>query len=106
VSDDPYAYLVELTERELELALAGDAEGLYDLQRTREAAMAEMPSRAPESARGLIGLAARLQLDVTRALAEQLKGAAGEIRRLEGGRTSIRRYGGQAPSPALVDRAG
>ena len=66
---DPYAFLVELTERELELALAGDAEGLFDLQRTRDAAMAEMPSRAPESARGLIGLAARLQLDVTRALA-------------------------------------
>ncbi len=103
---DPYAVLVELTERELELARAGDAEGLFDLRRVRDEVVADMPERAPESARSLLELAARLQLDVTRALAEQLKGASGEIRRLDNGRASIRRYAGEAPSPALVDRAG
>jgi hypothetical protein len=103
---DPYAALVELSERELELARAGDAEGLFDLRRIRDDIVGDMPAQAPESARSLLELAARLQLEVTRALAEQLKGASGEMRRLDNGRASIRRYAGEAPSAALVDRAG
>lgn len=103
---DPYAVLVELTERELELARAGDAEGLFDLRRIREQLVGEMPAQAPESARTLLELAAQLQLEVTGALAEQLRGASGEIRRLDNGRASIRRYAGEAPGAALVDQAG
>jgi hypothetical protein len=103
---DPYTALVELTERELELARAGDADGLFDLQRLRDQVVAEMPERAPESARGLLELASRLQLEVTRALAEKLEGAAGEIRRIDSGRASIRRYASDMPRTALVDRAG
>ena len=104
---DPYATLVELTERELELARAGDAEGLFDLRRIREQLVEEMPAQAPESARSLLELAARLQIEVTRALAEQLKGASGEMRRLDNGRATIRRYAPAEPAHAeLVDRAG
>jgi hypothetical protein len=103
---DPYSALVELTERELELARAGDAEGLFDLRRIRDELVEEMPAQAPESARSLLELAARLQLEVTRALAEQLRGASGEMRRLQNGRASIRRYAGEAPGAALVDQAG
>ena len=103
---DPYAVLVELTERELELALAGDADGLFDLRRIRDDLVADMPAQAPESARTLLELAARLQLEVTRALAEKLKGASGEMRRLDNGRASIRRYAGEAQRAALVDQAG
>ena len=103
---DPYAALVELTERELELARAGDADGLFDLRRIREELVEEMPARAPEAARSFLELAARLQLEVTRALAEQLRGASGEMRRLGDGRATITRYAPDVPRAALVDRAG
>ena len=103
---DPYAALVELTERELELARAGDAEGLYDLRRIRDGVVGEMPEQAPEAARSLLELAARLQLEVTHALAEQLRGASGEMRRLGDGRATVSRYAPDVPRSVLVDQAG
>ena len=98
--------LVELTERELELARAGATEELDAVQRRRGALLAELPAQAPESAREQLERAAALQVEITRALAEQLRDTSAELRRLDGGRRGMRGYAPPAAQPSLVDRAG
>jgi F0F1-type ATP synthase membrane subunit b/b' len=103
---DAYALLVELTERELELARAGATEELDAVQRRRGALLAELPAQAPESAREHLERAAELQVEITKALAEQLRDTSAELRKLDGGRKGIKGYAPSAGGPSLVDRAG
>jgi ElaB/YqjD/DUF883 family membrane-anchored ribosome-binding protein len=68
LTHDPYQGLVALARREHELALAGDAEALHELQRERAALIATLPASAPPSARPALIEAARIQERTTHVL--------------------------------------
>ena len=103
---DPYAELVALSERELELVTAGDLDELPELQHEREALVASLPEDPPASARGSLERAARLQAQTTAALAQAIRELGGELDRLDRGRSAIRGYAPAARPRHLVDQTG
>jgi hypothetical protein len=55
---DPYAAILELSERELELAGMGRIDDLHALGEEWRALVAQLPAQPPEEARGLLERAA------------------------------------------------
>ena len=100
---DPYATLLELTEREHALVAAGAWEDLAAVDMTRRALLASLPATPPATARPAL----------TRALAQQaatsalLDAQVGALRRALGhvakGRVAVQGYGaGSAPARGAV----
>jgi hypothetical protein len=103
---DPYAELVTLAERELELVSGGSTEDLEAIQRERDALVASLPDAPPESARGSLERAARLQSQVSEALTASLGALGGEIERLDRGRTAVRGYAPATEPRRVLDQTG
>ena len=103
---DPYAALVTLAERELELASTGSLEELAELQRERNALVASLPATPPASARPALGRAASLQAQVTDVLSTALGAIGGEIERLDRGRTALRGYAPATQPRRVLDQTG
>ncbi|MEA2154231.1 MAG: hypothetical protein QOE11_371 [Solirubrobacteraceae bacterium] len=95
---DPYAALLELTEREQSLVLAGAWEDLAAVDMSRRALLARLPGGAqPSHARATLQRALEVQTATTALIGAQV----GELRRSLGhvsrGRVAVRGYGGGAP---------
>jgi hypothetical protein len=105
---DPYAALLELTEREHALAVAGTWEELAAVDSERRVALAGLPARAPAgAAREALARAAELQAATTALLAAQVAELRRSLGHVAQGRTAVQGYGGAAaPAPARVDLAG
>ena len=92
MTTDPYTRLVELTQRELELAIQGDIDALERTAAERDALIATLPERAPESAHPALIDAARIQAHVTAVLTEARARLAAEMGDMERGRASAAGY--------------
>jgi hypothetical protein len=105
---DPYAALLELTEREHALVVAGTWEELAAVDSERRGALAGLPARAPAgAAREALARAAELQAATTALLAAQVAELRRSLGHVAQGRTAVQGYGGAAaPAPARVDLAG
>jgi hypothetical protein len=105
---DPYAALLELTEREHALVVGGTWEELAAVDRERRTALAALPARAPAGApREALARAAELQAATTALLAAQVAELRRSLGHVAQGRTAVQGYGGgAAPAPARVDLAG
>jgi hypothetical protein len=101
-----YGRLVALAERELELVLADDLDGLGALWDERRLLVGELPAVPPADARGWLERAAELQGRTTAALEQRMAATGAEMRRLVRGRAAMHSYAPQAQRVALVDAAG
>ncbi len=106
---DPYATLLELTEREHELVVAGAWAQLAAVDMARRSLLAGLPAVPPAAAHAALTRALALQT----ATAELLAAQVGDLRRSLGhvaqGRVAVQGYGGGAASgrsAARVDVAG
>jgi hypothetical protein len=103
---DPYLRLAELTEAERDHAVAGRVDELLEVQGQRAALVAQLPARAPQSARHHLRRAAAAQAEVTAALATAMRGVRADAVRIDRGRTAMSAYlPGRAALPGL-DRRG
>jgi hypothetical protein len=103
---DPYAELVALAERELELVSAGAVDDLPALQRERDTLVASLPDTPPASARGSLERAAGLQAQVSEALSGSMRALGGEIERLDRGRAAVRGYAPATEPRHVLDQTG
>jgi hypothetical protein len=108
---DPYSALLELTEREHALVVAGAWEELADVDAERRTVLAGLPASPPAgAAREALARASEVQAATTVLLTAQV----GELRRSLGhmaqGRTAVQGYGrgtgAREAVPARVDLAG
>ena len=88
-----YERLAALAERELELVATGGLDELPALAEERNVLVASLPESPPQSARGPLERAAKLQAQTTTALAGALRELGGELERVERGRSMARGYG-------------
>ena len=102
----PYDALADLAERELELAAAGEAGELAELQAERSALVAALPAMPPAEARPALERAATIQGLVTDLLAERVRESGGELGRVARGRSAIQGYAPRVDPLKLVDREG
>jgi len=105
-SASSYDALVELAERELELAAAGALDDLPALRAERSALVAALPDVPPPAARPALERAWELQRMVSTLLSERLRAAGDELSRVGRGRTAMAGYAPPAEPSRLVDRAG
>ena len=106
--NDPYATLLELTEREHELVLAGTCEQLAAVDATRRALLAALPGAPPPAARDLLTRAVEVQTATTALLSRQVRELRRSLGHVAQGRVAVQGYGGQggAAVHARVDLAG
>jgi hypothetical protein len=95
---DPYDALLELTERENALVVAGAWEELAAVDATRRALLAMLPSRPPPAARPALARAVALQTATTALLSEQVGDLRRELGHVAQGRVAVQGYGGGAPT--------
>jgi hypothetical protein len=103
---DPYAALLWLAERELELAGAGLYEGLAVIAAEREAIIASLPDTPPPDARETLVATALMQERVAVELQRCREQTLIELRRVRLGQqaaSGYRRSFGEVPVPAHVD---
>ena len=105
---DPYAALLELTEREHALVVAGSWEELAAVDAERRALLADLPARPPAgAARSALACAAGLQARTTVLLSGQVAELRRSLGHMAQGRVTVQGYGGAgAPAPARIDLAG
>jgi hypothetical protein len=105
---DPYDTLLELTERENALVVAGAWEELAALDATRRALLATLPARPPASARPALARAIALQTATSGLLTQQVRELRRSLGHVAQGRVAVQGYGGRAPagSGARVDLSG
>jgi len=103
---DPYLRLAELTEAERDHAVAGRVEELLEVQAQRAALVAELPARAPESAREHLHRAAAAQAEVTAALATAMRQVRADAVRVDRGRTAMGAYLPGRPAAPGLERRG
>jgi hypothetical protein len=104
----PYAALLELSEREHALVVAGTWEELAAVDAERRAVLAGLPAGAPAgAARAALARAGELQAATTALLSAQVAELRRSLGHVARGRTAMRGYGGGASAtPAHVDLAG
>lgn len=104
---DPYATLLELTEREHALVVAGSWEELAAVDSTRRALMASLPAQPPATARPALTRAVELQTATTRLLSTQVRELRRSLGHVARGRVAVQGYAGAPPrAPERVDVAG
>lgn len=105
---DPYATLLELTERENALVVAGAWAQLAALDATRRALLATLPSRPPLAARPALARSVALQTATTALLSAQVGELRRELGHVAQGRVAVQGYGGGAGAGggARVDLSG
>jgi hypothetical protein len=99
----PYERLAEMIQRELELAGAGDLDGLAAAQAQRAALKASLPATAPAHARAALERAALLQRNLSIELERRREAVLDAIRELE---LTARAAAGYTPAlrrPRLLD---
>jgi len=104
---DPYDTLLELTEREHALVVAGAWQELGAVDTARRALMASLPERPPTGARSALTRAVALQAATTGLLTTQVRELRRSLGHVAQGRMTVQAYGGPAAAvPARVDVAG
>ena len=105
---DPYTTLLELTEREHGLVVAGTWEELAAVDAARRALLATLPGVPPATARPALTRAVEVQTATTALLARQVRELRRSLGHVARGRTAVQGYaGGEATArPARVDVAG
>jgi hypothetical protein len=98
---DPYAVLLELTEREHALVTSGAVAELAALQAQRAELVAALPARPPAAAAPLLRRASALQAQTAGLLGGALHELERDLERLGRGRTAVRGYAGAAPAGRL-----
>jgi hypothetical protein len=105
---DPYVALLELTEREHALVVAGSWEELAAVDDERRTLLAGLPPRAPAgAARSALAHAAGLQAQTSALLSAQVAELRRSLGHMAQGRMTVQGYGGAGtPAPARIDLAG
>jgi hypothetical protein len=106
---DPYDRLLELTEREHALVVAGAWEELAGVDMTRRALLADLPPRPPATARPALEAAVELQTATAVLLSTQVRELRRSLGHVARGRVAVQGYGdgaGAARVAARVDLAG
>jgi len=107
--NDPYTALLELTEREHALVVAGAWEELAAVDARRRAVLAALPERAPDrAARAALTCAADLQVASTALLEAQVDELRRSLGSVAQGRAAVQGYGagvGAVPA-AQIDLSG
>jgi hypothetical protein len=104
---EPYATLLELTERENALVLAGAWEELAAVDATRRALLATLLDRPPATARPALARAVALQAATTALLGAQVDELRRSLGHVAQGRVAVQGYGaGAGPGASRVDLSG
>jgi hypothetical protein len=105
---DPYTMLLELTEREHALVVAGTWEELAALDATRRALVATLPGVPPQAARAALTRAVEVQTATTALISKQVRELRRSLGHVARGRVAVEGYGGGAGvrAGARVDIAG
>ena len=105
---DPYTALLELTEREHALVVAGSWAELAPVDAERRALLAGLPPRAPAgAARGALARAAGVQARTSALLSAQVAELRRSLGHMAQGRVTVQGYGvAGAPAPRRIDLAG
>jgi len=101
-----YDELVRLAEREFELVRREAYSELPEVWAEREELIDRLPESSPVEARRALERAASIQGQCTNLLELRKSSVAGELRRIDRGRTAMHGYAAAAPRVPLVDRAG
>jgi hypothetical protein len=99
----PYAKLVDLADRELELVRERDYEGASRLQAARAKLVASLPEEPPPEALSLLEAAAQLQSQTQAALERDIAEASSELHAIRRGRHAVQAYT-PAPAPGAGSR--
>jgi hypothetical protein len=99
---DPYDTLLELTQREHALVLAGAWEQLAAVDMTRRALMASLPERPPIEARAALAQAVALQTATTGLLSSQVRELRRSLGHVARGRVAMQGYGDGAGARAAA----
>ena len=105
MSDPLYARLVDFARREYELVMQDDFDGLAELADERDAIVAALPDRAPESAKPYLLECAQIQARTTAALQQGRSRVARELGVVEKGKETAAGYGratGTAPRRSTI----
>ncbi len=105
MTDSQYTRLVELANREYELVMQDDFEGLERLYAERQALIARLPNAAPESAKPALVECARIQARTTAALQQARTRVAAEMAETQRGRATAEGYSrasGSAPPRGTI----
>jgi hypothetical protein len=105
VTAEPYTQLVDLARREHEYALQHDLDGLERVGAERDALIATLPERAPESAKPALVDAAHIQAQTTALLIAGRGRLAAEMGDMERGRATAAGYtraSGAAPRQSTI----
>jgi hypothetical protein len=105
---EPYAALLELTEREHALVVAGSWEELAAVDAERQALLAGLPPRAPAGdAASVLERAAGVQARTSALLSAQVAELRRSLGHMAQGRVTVQGYAGAgAGPPARLDLAG
>jgi hypothetical protein len=105
---DRYTALLELTEREHALVVAGSWEELASVDAERRTLLDGLPPRAPAgAARMALARAADLQARTSALLSVQVAELRRSLGHMAQGRVTVQGYGGSAaPGPGRLDLAG
>ncbi len=105
---DPYTTLLELTEREHALVVAGTWEELAAVDATRRALLATLPVVPPPTARAALTRAVAVQTATTALISTQVRELRRSLGHVAQGRVAVQGYGGGAAATAgaRVDVAG
>jgi hypothetical protein len=107
--NDPYTALLELTEREHALVVAGSWEELAAVDSSRRALLAGLPPQPPLTARPALTRAVQLQAATTALLSTQVRDLGRSLGHVARGRVAVQGYGGGSVplrAPERVDVAG
>ena len=105
---DPYTTLLELTEREHALVVAGTWEELAAVDATRRALLASLPDVPPPAARAALTQAVAVQTATTALISRQVRELRRSLGHVAQGRVALEGYGGgpAVRAGARVDVAG
>jgi hypothetical protein len=105
---DPYTTLLELTEREHALVVAGTWEELAAVDATRRALLATLPEVPPLTARAALTQAVAVQTATTALISRQVRELRRSLGHVAQGRVALEGYGGGSAVRAgsRVDVAG
>jgi hypothetical protein len=102
--NDPYATLLELTEREHALVVSGSWEELAAVDSSRRELMASLPARPPETARPALTRAVQLQTATAALLSTQVRELRRSLGHVARGRVAVQGYGGGSAPPRAPER--
>jgi hypothetical protein len=102
---DPYSAILELAERELELARAGRIEDLRSLAPRWDALTADLPAQPPPAARGPLQRAAALHERTNAALLSLREAMLCDLRTTARASRAAHGYARQAQRRARVDQS-